>query len=114
MFSDGWAGHAYAYRATNFIKKTDGKLYACGFGTDGNLGNGTFANSSSWVKVRIPENEEVIDMSWFQTRHGGFVILAVCKSGNMYIWGYNQDSGVIPLPGLINVSIPVKIPEFWK
>lgn len=40
------AGHGFS-----FILMKDGSLWACGTGTDGQLGNGSFTNENEWVQI---------------------------------------------------------------
>ncbi len=58
----------------------DGDLYVWGANYCGQLGNGTFEDSSTPVKIM----EDVASVSL-----GGAHSAAITKSGSLYVWGYN-------------------------
>ncbi|MGH7733800.1 MAG: RCC1 domain-containing protein, partial [Gemmatimonadales bacterium] len=63
---------------------SDGNLYAWGYNSNGQLGNGTAANSSTPVVVQLPAGVTATSISAGATHS-----LAVGSDGNVYAWGYN-------------------------
>lgn len=68
---------------------TEGDVYAWGSNTRGQLGNGTFDDSSVPVKVErgaIPADAEIVDIG-----AGDGWSLAIDADGNAYVWGQNKN-----------------------
>ncbi len=63
--------------------KTNGTVYAWGYGGSGELGNGAFDSSEVPVKVKI-DNVKAISAGY---EHN----LALLRSGKVKSWGYNYD-----------------------
>lgn len=63
-----------------------GGVLAWGDNADGELGNGTKANSPVPVKVKLPEGAKVVAVA-----AGGYYSLALTSTGAVYAWGYNTD-----------------------
>jgi alpha-tubulin suppressor-like RCC1 family protein len=63
---------------------TKGQLYAWGYNSDGELGNGTTSDSNKPVKVRLPAGTKVKIVS-----AGDFHTLALSTTRQLYAWGYN-------------------------
>jgi alpha-tubulin suppressor-like RCC1 family protein len=85
---------------------TSGQLYACGFNTAGQLGNGTFTNSVSPVLVTGLPAEAVtsVQTSWEDSG-------ALMADGSYWDWGYNKqgelgDGDTSPS----DVPVPVSLP----
>jgi alpha-tubulin suppressor-like RCC1 family protein len=69
---------------------TSGNVYACGLNTDGDLGDGTFTNSSTPVEVTGPlANVVAISAAWNSSA-------ALTSSGQLFMWGVNKlgDLGI--------------------
>jgi alpha-tubulin suppressor-like RCC1 family protein len=67
-----------------------GNVYACGLNTDGDLGDGTFTNSSTPVEVDGPlANVAAISAAWNSSA-------ALTSSGQLFMWGVNKlgDLGI--------------------
>lgn len=62
--------------------KKDGTLWAWGRGLSGELGDGTYSNSDTPVKIS--------DGNWKSVACGERYSLAVTESGDLYSWGANQ------------------------
>ena len=63
---------------------SNGVLYAWGLGTDGQLGNGTTASSSTPVQVSLPSGVVPVAVA-----AGDDHSLALGSNGTLYAWGYN-------------------------
>jgi alpha-tubulin suppressor-like RCC1 family protein len=84
---------------------TDGKLYAWGWGTGGQLGNGTTANSSVPVQVQMTgalAGKTITSLS------AGGNFSAVTASGQVFTWGGNV-SGQLGNNSTANSSIPIAV-----
>ena len=60
----------------------DGTLWATGNNLDGQLGNGTTANSAAWVQVGTATN-------WVQVAVGNYHSLGLRADGTLWSWGLN-------------------------
>lgn len=82
--------------ATNYIVKTDGHLYATGYNSHGQVGNGTTTNALVYTRVLIPTtiNNKIRAMSMFSTSDNVSTILAVREDNEIFGWGYNSRNGV--------------------
>ena len=63
---------------------SNGVLYAWGLGTDGQLGNGTMASSTTPVQVSLPAGVVPVAVA-----AGDDHSLALGSNGTLYAWGYN-------------------------
>ncbi len=88
---------------SSFAIGSNGKLYAWGDNTYGELGNGTFTNSSTPVVVSLPAGVSPTSIA-AGADHG----VALGSDGNVYDWGYN---GLGQLGNGTNneSSVPVKV-----
>ena len=77
----------------------DGSLYMWGGNGNGELGNGTKANSS--VPVKIMDNVKAVSL-------GGYHSAAITEDGSLYTWGWNGD-GQLGNGTTEDSSVPVKI-----
>ncbi|MGA8726953.1 MAG: putative Ig domain-containing protein [Acidimicrobiales bacterium] len=73
--SGGYSGYAIG---------SDGNLYAWGYGSVGELGNGTTTNSSTPVEVALPSGVTPRAIA-----SGQSVAYAIGSDGNLYAWGYD-------------------------
>ena len=82
---------------------SDGKLYACGANTSGELGNGTMISSTGPVSVVGLPDESIrsIGSSW---ENSG----AVMADGSYYDWGYNH-ADQLGNGTTMNSDIPVQV-----
>jgi len=73
------------FNGTSIVLKTDGTVVAAGTGAEGALGNGSTANSSTWVTVSSLSSIKDIGIT------GGLAATAyaVSNSNQLYTWGYN-------------------------
>lgn len=72
--------------ACHTIFLTDEACYSCGSNKNGQLGNSSTEDSLNFIKVHIPEEETIIDVtcSWNSC-------MALTESGNVYVWGSNLN-----------------------
>ncbi len=65
----------------------DGNLYSCGSNSQGQLGNGTTTNSTSFVLVNKPAGVT----SWKTAGCAASTVLAIANNDSLYAWGYNGN-----------------------
>ena len=72
---------------------SDGNAYAWGYNTHGQLGDGTYTNRTTPVRVKTPDRKTYPDLpkdfTYVQVSAGEFHSLALGNDGNAYAWGYN-------------------------
>jgi hypothetical protein len=92
-----------------------GAVLAWGYNADGELGNGSTANSHVPVKVRLPAGTKVAAIASGGPLTGVGVIiagpghsLAMTSTGAVFAWGYNAD-GELGDGGTANSDVPVKV-----
>jgi alpha-tubulin suppressor-like RCC1 family protein len=88
---------------------TSGQLYACGFNTAGELGNGTFTNSTSPVLVTGLPAEQVVSVQTSWEDSG-----ALLADGSYWDWGYNKlgqlgDGSTSASDVPVQVSLPAAV-----
>lgn len=93
--------HACAYFLT-----TDGRVYACGINSNGNLGNGTSANQ--YTPIRCGALTNIIDVATSGLPHTTY---AVQDDGSLWVWGWNAN-GQLGLGDSINRQTPILHPAF--
>lgn len=93
--------HACAYFLT-----TDGRVYACGINSNGNLGNGTSANQ--YTPIRCGALTNIIDVATSALPHTTY---AVQDDGSLWVWGYN-GYGQLGLGDTTNRETPILHPAF--
>ncbi|ADO72424.1 MopE-related protein [Stigmatella aurantiaca] len=79
----------------------DGKLWAWGANTYGQLGDGTTANRLAPVSVNIPGGAIAIAAGWYHS-------LAIARDGRVWAWGRN-NSGQVGNGGTANQLTPVVV-----
>ncbi len=72
------------------LKGNDGNLYASGYNTYGQLGNGKTTNSTSLVEVNLPSGVT----GWKTAACTGSGVLALASNDSLYGWGYNGDDAL--------------------
>jgi alpha-tubulin suppressor-like RCC1 family protein len=92
----------YDYGVVYFIT-TDGRLYACGYNGQGNLGNGTTANQS--IPVRCGALENIVDVG---VSGLPFTIYAIEDNGAFWTWGWNAN-GQLGVGDLTQRTSPILI-----
>eukprot|EP00924_Labyrinthula_sp_SR-Ha-C_P009150 snap_masked-scaffold_2-processed-gene-14.14-mRNA-1 protein AED:0.30 eAED:0.31 QI:0/0/0/0.33/1/1/3/0/342 len=70
---------------TSFVLLTDGKLFSFGYGESGEIGNGSYENSSKPVQVVFEQDVSIKQIS-ARFNHVG----AVSKIGELFMWGCNK------------------------
>jgi alpha-tubulin suppressor-like RCC1 family protein len=92
-----------------------GAVFAWGYNTDGELGDGGTANSDVPVKVHLPAGIKVTAVAAGGSLYGvgAYVAgpghsLAVTSAGTVFAWGYNRD-GELGDGGTGNSAAPVKV-----
>ncbi|WP_343789264.1 GEVED domain-containing protein, partial [Wandonia haliotis] len=105
-------------RASYFaIDPADGKLYALGGNTSGQLGQNNTAESTGWVPVQNPTNTGDLDNVTFvagndhdawTTQTGA--VACILTSGEVYAWGSNNNGMVGGPTGTSFYSLP-RIPQ---
>jgi len=75
-----------AYAGIYFVvaKGSDGNLYASGYNTYGQLGDGTTNNSTAFIKANMPSGVT----SWKGVACTGSSVLAIANNDTLYGWGY--------------------------
>ncbi len=94
--------------STQYALLTDGRLYAWGLGTDGQLGDGRRANSFTRpVRIQFPRGVRV---AWIPTDVMPYdTALAVDTTGHVWGWGHN-GGGELCLGGAHTYLRPVRLP----
>ncbi len=87
----------------SLVLTSTGAVLAWGFNTDGELGDGTTANSDVPVAVKLPAGTKVTALA-----AGGYYSLALTSSGTVLAWGYNAD-GELGDGSSVNSDMPVKV-----
>ena len=85
------------------VMGSNGVLYAWGLGTDGQLGNGTTATSSTAVQVSLPPGVAPVAVAAGQNHS-----LALGSNGHLYAWGYN-GFGQLGIGTTTNQDTPVTV-----
>ena len=79
---------------------SDGKLYAWGLNSSGQIGNGTLTTETSPVVVSLPTGVTATGIA-----AGLYHSLAIGSDGKLYTWGYNTD-GELGHGGTTNLALP--------
>lgn len=70
--------------------KSDGTLWAWGYGQNGELGNGkSGTNVSLWIPTQIGTSSD-----WAKVFAGNYCSFAIKKDGTLWAWGENQFGGL--------------------
>jgi len=92
-----------------------GSVFAWGYNSDGELGDGGTANSDVPVRVKVPGGAKVTAIAAGGSLYGvGEYVagpghsLAVTSGGNVFAWGYNTD-GELGDGGTANSHVPVRV-----
>ena len=92
-----------------------GSVFAWGYNSDGELGDGGTANSDVPVRVKVPGGTKVTAIAAGGSLYGvgAYVAgpghsLAVTSGGNVFAWGYNTD-GELGDGGMANSAVPVRV-----
>ncbi len=112
LFCDGMTSHAYGHQAQNFVRKTNGELWACGLNGDGYLGLGNITTPiTSFTRVLMPYRSEeyITDLGHYSTNNANRTLIAITNKNNIYAWGYNQHFSLIEGTS-INGRTPVQMP----
>jgi alpha-tubulin suppressor-like RCC1 family protein len=97
------AASAAAGAAHSLAVTSDGAVYAWGFGSSGQLGNGSRAESDLPVKVRLPNGAGAT-----QASAGAAHSLAVTSDGRVYAWGYDAQ-GQVGTGGERTALVPARV-----
>jgi alpha-tubulin suppressor-like RCC1 family protein len=94
--------------STQYALLTNGSLYAWGLGNEGQLGDGSLANSfTTPVRVRFPRGVKIASIPTDAMPFDA--ALAVDTKGNVWGWGQNGE-GELCLRGARTYLTPVKLP----
>ena len=96
--------------STMIARDSDGKLYSWGYNEDGQLGNGTTANSSMPICISDIENSPLSGKDIVDVYEISEVVIAKDSSGKLYSWGENY-SGQLGNGTTENSSMPVCISD---
>jgi alpha-tubulin suppressor-like RCC1 family protein len=80
-----------------------GAVFAWGYNTNGELGDGGTTTSDVPVKVDLPAGTKVTAIA-----AGGYDSLALTSTGAVFAWGYNTD-GELGDGGTANSAVPVRV-----
>lgn len=96
IYNNGRDNYAYTYYTTNFIRKTDGKVWVTGWNRHGECGVGgaSIPDQLTYVKVKLPEDTYISDIGFFSTDGSACVNVAVTDDHRVYIWGYGGNAGM--------------------
>jgi hypothetical protein len=95
--------------------KSDGTVWAWGYNAYGQLGNGTYTNSNT--PVRVPELSNIVAIS------GGFLHAVALKSdGTVWAWGYNYTGQLgngtfeytVNPPAQVSLALTSEIDSLWN
>ncbi|WP_229133402.1 RCC1 domain-containing protein [Bifidobacterium mizhiense] len=74
---------------------SDGNVYAWGYNSNGQLGDGTSSSQTTPVRVKTPDRKTYPDLpadfTYLQVSAGSWHSLALGSDGNVYAWGYNSN-----------------------
>ena len=74
---------------------SDGNVYAWGYNSEGQLGDGTTSDRNAPVRVKTPDRKTYPDLpadfTYLQVSAGQYHSLALGSDGNVYAWGWNGD-----------------------
>ena len=87
----------------SFAAASDGRLYGWGFNVNGQLGNGTTANSDTPVAVLLPAG-----VSATAVASGLYHSVAIGSDGHTYAWGVNSEGELGDGTGT-NSTVPVQV-----
>jgi alpha-tubulin suppressor-like RCC1 family protein len=85
--------------------KTDGTLWIWGVGSDGQLGNATFASISS--SPSTPVTTFAGGTNWKQVSCGRFFTAAIKTDGTLWTWGRSGTYGLLGDASTTSVSTPI-------
>lgn len=88
-----------------FAVKTDGTLWAWGENTQGRLGDGTTIHRSSPVQIGSLTTWDATTLK----RGANSASQAIKNDNSLWMWGLNQNSGVLGQPDAIYRSSPVQV-----
>lgn len=80
-----------------------GAVYAWGYNTSGQLGNGTFKQQNAPVLVHLPPGTVATSVA-----AGQYFSLAATSTGDLYAWGFN-GFGQLGIGTTVNSDVPVKV-----
>ena len=106
--------HGYGYRNPMYAKLLSdygtgvvGNLYAWGYGSGGQMGQGHLdTNNPSPTKIVL--DEEIKMMGTYATKTHGRTIVAITATNRMYAWGYGLNESMINNQG-DNILYPTEI-----
>ncbi|WP_412057334.1 RCC1 domain-containing protein [Bartonella sp. DGB2] len=90
----------YDYGVAYFLT-TDGRVYACGYGGNGNLGTGTTSHQYTPVRCGALENITDVGVSSYP-----YNVYAIDKNGALWVWGRNNN-GQLGLGDTVDRSTPI-------
>ena len=101
----------FARYDTTVAIKNDGTLWAWGYNSSGQLGDGTTTNRNSPVELAT----EYKEFKWLSVSVGGLHTVAIKTDGSLWAWGDNI-SGQFGIPGKRYSVIPVQVGKDtnWK
>jgi alpha-tubulin suppressor-like RCC1 family protein len=98
--------HLAASAMDAYAIASDGTIYAWGYGADGELGNGSTANSDSPVVVSAAGMPAGVVFS--QVAAGGLMAFGIGTDGHVYSWGWN-GTGSLGDGSTANSDVPVPL-----
>ena len=98
--------HNYHPQACAYFLTKEGRVYACGTNTEGNLGNGTSVNQLTPVQCGALTN--IVEVS---VCGGPHAVYALQDDGSLWVWGDNRW-GQLGLGDTIKRETPLRHPSF--
>ena len=112
LLSDGMVSQDNSEYIQNFVRKTNGELWTCGWNQSGYCGIGNLvSNITSFTKVLMPNNskEYITDLGHYTTVTFGRITLAITNKNNIYVWGSNSYLGISDQAHDVDVVTPLQI-----
>lgn len=101
---------SYANYTQAIVKKTDGNLYATGWGGYGEIGNSYATNTNAgWQRILLPGDFNAVKVGAYCTTGTTREYIAIGDDNRMYAWGYNGQYGVHNNNNGQPITVPMQI-----
>jgi len=105
--------------ANYFVLGSDGLVYALGKNEDGELGDNTITERTSWVNVEVSGGGNLTDVVFLSSSSysyyysGSAAIVEVAGQREIYMWGENDNETLSDSNGNIDPQNYAKIPSYY-